>query len=282
MPGDSPLILRAYYPRVAALGHLNNGPGTPEMPSGFGDERLASVLADPDNPWSMAVSMLNSQQLTGRSDSHVRELPELGSRLHADAIEPVLALRADAAKAGFDLAIASGFRDFDRQLGIWNAKFRGERALLDRDEQPLDASKLDERGRIDAILLWSALPGASRHHWGSDFDVFDRAAVPAGYRAQLTVSEFTGDGPFAALNDWLSTNLTRFAFFRPYLTDRGGVHPEPWHLSYAPISGPSLARLTLDVLNDALATSEILGREHVLTRLPEIHAKYVMAVDPAD
>ena len=37
----------------------------------------------------------------------------------------------------------------------------------------------------DAILLWSALPGASRHHWGTDFDVFDRAAVPPDYRAAV-------------------------------------------------------------------------------------------------
>jgi LAS superfamily LD-carboxypeptidase LdcB len=252
------------------------------MPSGFSDDHLASLRTDPDNASSMAVAMLNTQQLTGRTDSHIRDAPVLGSRLHADAIEPVLALRAAAAEAGFDLAIVSSFRDFSRQLEIWNAKFRGERVLLDRDERPLDASKLDEPGKVDAILLWSALPGASRHHWGSDFDVFDRAAVPPAYRPQLTVSEFTGEGPFAALNDWLSVNLTRFAFFRPYLTDRGGVHPEPWHLSYAPISGPALTRLTLDVLYETLDNSEILGREHVLARLPEIHAKYVMTVDPAD
>jgi hypothetical protein len=60
------------------------------------------------------------------------------------------------------------------------------------------------------------------------------------------------------------------------------VHPEPWHLSYAPISGPALSGLTLDVLYEAIDNSEILGREQVLTRLPEIHARYVMAVDPAD
>ena len=35
------------------------------------------------------------------------------------------------------------------------------------------------------ILEWSALPGASRHHWGSEFDVFDLAALPEGYRVQL-------------------------------------------------------------------------------------------------
>jgi LAS superfamily LD-carboxypeptidase LdcB len=229
----------------------------------------------------MAESMLNSQQLTGRVATHICEVPELRARLHMQAVDAIRMLRTAAAGAGFDLAIASSFRDFDRQLGIWNAKFRGERPLLDREGRPLETARLDERARVDAILLWSALPGASRHHWGSDFDVFDRAAVPPDYRVQLTVEEFTGDGPFSRLNDWLGLNLARFNFFRPYTTDRGGVHPEPWHVSYAPVSGPALTRLTLDVLYEAIDRSELLGREHVLTRLPEIHAKYVMAIDPA-
>ena len=227
------------------------------------------------------MNPLSAQQLTGRAATHVREVPELKSRLHADAIEPALALRAAAAEEGIDLAIASSFRDFERQLGIWNAKFRGELPLLDREGRPLVAANLDERARVDAILLWSALPGASRHHWGTDFDVYDRSTIAPDYRVQLTMAEFTGDGPFARLNDWLGLNLARFGFFRPYTTDRGGVHPEPWHLSYAPVSGPALALLTLDVLYATIEKSELLGREHVLTRLPEIHAKYVMAIDPA-
>ena len=227
----------------------------------------------------MAQSMLNSQQLTGRAATHIREAPDLQARLHSEVIEPARALCAAAAKSGSELVIASSFRDFDRQVAIWNAKYRGERPLLDRHGEPLDALKLDERARVDAILLWSALPGASRHHWGSDFDVFDRAAITADYRPQLTVAEFTGDGPFASFSDWLGLNLAQLGFFRPYSTDRGGVHPEPWHLSYAPVSGPALPRLTLDVLYEAIDNSELLGREHVLTRLPEIHAKYVMAVD---
>ena len=228
------------------------------------------------------MNPLSAQQLTGRIATHIRDVPDLESRLHADAIEPARALREAAAKDGIDLVIASSFRDFERQLGIWNAKFRGERPLLDRQGRPLEVANLDERARVDAILLWSALPGASRHHWGTDFDVFDQSTVAPDYRVQLTVAEFTGDGPFVGLNDWLGLNLARFGFFRPYTTDRGGVHPEPWHLSYAPVSGPALSLLTLDVLYEAIEKSELLGREHVLTRLPEIHAKYVMAIDPAD
>jgi LAS superfamily LD-carboxypeptidase LdcB len=226
--------------------------------------------------------MLNPQELTGRKATHVREVPELQSRLHVDAVAAVLQLREAAARAGIELTIVSSFRDFARQTAIWNSKYRGERPLLDRSGQPLDAAKLDEKAKVDAILLWSALPGASRHHWGSDFDVIDQSAVPPDYRPQLTTEEFAPGGPFARLNDWLGLNLGQLGFFRPYRTDRGGVHPEPWHLSYAPVAGPALTALTLDVLYEAIDKSELLGREHVLTRLPEIHAKYVMAVDPAD
>lgn len=226
--------------------------------------------------------MLNPQELTGRAATHVRQVAELHSRLHVDAIAAVVQLREAAARAGVELTIVSSFRDFARQTAIWNGKYRGERPLLDRAGQPLDAAKLDESGKVDAILLWSALPGASRHHWGSDFDVIDRAAVPSDYRPQLTAEEFAPGGPFARLNDWLGLNLGRFGFFRPYTSDRGGVQPEPWHVSYAPVAGPALTGLTLDVLYEAIDKSEVLGREHVLTRLPEIHAKYVMAIDPAD
>ncbi|HVY83324.1 MAG TPA: M15 family metallopeptidase [Steroidobacteraceae bacterium] len=229
----------------------------------------------------MPQSKLNPRELTGRAATHVCEVPELGSRLHVDAVAAVLQLRAAAARAGIELAIVSSFRDFERQTAIWNGKYRGERPLLDRAGRPLDAASLDESARVDAILLWSALPGASRHHWGTDFDVIDRAAVPRDYRPQLTAEEFAPGGPFAPLNDWLGLHLARFGFFRPYTTDRGGVQPEPWHLSYAPLAGPALADLTLDVLYDAVEQSEILGRAAVLARLPEIHARYVMAVDPA-
>jgi LAS superfamily LD-carboxypeptidase LdcB len=222
---------------------------------------------------------MNSFEITGRAATHVREAPGLDARLHAGAIDAVNALREASAAAGIDLAIASSFRDFGRQSAIWNGKFRGERPMLDRAGKPLDVTPLSDSGRIRSILIWSALPGASRHHWGTDFDVYDRAAVPAGYRPQLTISEFTGTGPFVRLNEWLAGNLGNHGFFRPYGTDRGGVHPEPWHLSYGPIAGPALQMLTLDVLREAIEASDLAGREQVLDQLPAIYDKYVVSVD---
>ncbi len=222
---------------------------------------------------------LNPLELTGRAATHIREAPALGARLHAQAIDAANALREAAAAAGHDLAIVSAFRDFSRQSGIWNRKFRGEQAVLDRAGKPLQVAVMNGPERVRAILLWSALPGASRHHWGTDFDVYDRAAVQPDYRPELTLAEYTGSGPFARLDEWLAANLGNYGFFRPYRTDRGGVHPEPWHLSYAPVAGPALRALTVDVLTDAIEGSDLEGREHVLAALPGIYDKYVVSVD---
>ncbi len=222
---------------------------------------------------------LNALELTGRSATHIHEVPALGARLHAGVIDAANALREASARAGLDLAIVSSFRDFSRQSGIWNRKFRGEQAVFDRAGRALPVAAMSGPERVRAILIWSALPGASRHHWGSDFDVYDRAAVPADYRPELTVAEYTGSGPFVRLNEWLAANLGNHGFFRPYRTDHGGVSPEPWHLSYTPVSVPALQALTLDVLTEAIEGSDLEGREHVLALLPEIHDRYVASID---
>jgi LAS superfamily LD-carboxypeptidase LdcB len=224
--------------------------------------------------------MFNCLELTGRSSTHVREVPEFGCTLHDEAAAQALAMRQAARAAGIELAVVSSFRDFDRQVALWNGKYSGERQLLDRDGRALDHARLSESALIDAILIWSALPGASRHHWGTDMDVIDRAAVAPDYRPQLVPAEFAASGPFARLDAWLAANMAAFGFFRPYTTDRGGVQPEPWHLSFAPVAQPALAALTLPVLTAALAASAVRGRDAVLARLPEIYARYVTAIDP--
>jgi LAS superfamily LD-carboxypeptidase LdcB len=223
--------------------------------------------------------MLTPQQLTGRIATHVRHVDELRCTLHEGAAKSLLALRAAARQAGIEIAVVSGFRDFEHQAAIWNAKFQGQRPLLDRDGRALDSTGLSEPALIEAILQWSALPGASRHHWGSDLDVIDTAAMPIDYRPKLTAQEFGECGVFAKLDDWLTTNIARFDFFRPYDSDHGGVLPEAWHLSYAPVSVPALQNLTLEVLVETIAASSLCGAKTVLERLPQIYGRYVRAID---
>ena len=69
------------------------------------------------------------------------EVPDPPCLLHVDAITPFIGMRRAAAAAGFDLVAVSSFRDFARQLAIWNGKFNGERPMNDADGAPVDGGE---------------------------------------------------------------------------------------------------------------------------------------------
>ena len=156
-------------------------------------------------------------------------MPEAGRALQR--------LRERANRAGFNLRVASGYRSYQRQLSIFNAKATGERAIVDDAGRMLLPATLSDTALLAAILRFSALPGVSRHHWGTDVDVWDSAAVNADYQLTLTTEEYADGGVFSAMSQWLDEHIVADnaeGFFRPYASDRGGVAPEPWHLSYRP------------------------------------------------
>jgi LAS superfamily LD-carboxypeptidase LdcB len=237
------------------------------------------------------MTVLSAEQLTGRVRSHVLDVPldatpdatpdatsRTGCILHPAAAAAFLELRAAAAQSDIDLVAVSSFRSFQQQLTIWNEKFHGRRPLLDHEGRALDVAVMSEEQIVRAILLWSALPGASRHHWGTEIDVIDRAALAHGQRPQLIAQEYSPQGVFRRLGAWLPRHCQDFGYFLPYDQDRGGVRPEPWHLSFAPVSGAALPALTLAVLAAAIAQAELAGGAVVQRQLPEIHARYVCAV----
>jgi LAS superfamily LD-carboxypeptidase LdcB len=227
--------------------------------------------------------MLNDLELTGRARTHVIQRDDLGAAIHTTALEPFLAMKADALRAGIEIAITSGFRDFSAQERIWNLKWSGERPLFDADGNARDHAALAPTEIIEAILCWSALPGGSRHHWGTEIDVVDSAAMPEGYRVQLLPSEAAPGGLFHPLHCWLDSNMARYGFFRPYQTFRGGVHPEAWHLSYGPVSVSALEALTPEILADAVRGSDMFGKDLVLERIDQLYSRYIAKVDtPAE
>jgi LAS superfamily LD-carboxypeptidase LdcB len=220
----------------------------------------------------------NLLSLTGRSRDHIFQNESPRYAIHNDAVAAFGDMRAAASTAGIDLEIFSGFRDFDAQLSIWNRKFRGERRLHDRNGQPLDHAQLTPEAIVDAILIWSALPGASRHHWGTEIDVIDRAALSEGQSFDLLPVEYAQGNVFGKLNMWLDANIESFGFFRPYREFRGGVSPEPWHLSYAPISHTAMQQYDLSVLRHAIMSAEIEGKSVVLSKLDAIYQSYVLNI----
>lgn len=216
-------------------------------------------------------------QLTGCSQSHLTALTEGNILLHSEVIAPVRELQRLAAAEGISLAIASGFRSFERQLAIWNAKASGARPVLDSQGIALDISGLDERALMFAILRWSALPGASRHHWGTDMDVWDSAAVADNYPLQLVPEEYAPDGPFARLGQWLASPIPAgLGFVRPYQMDFGGVAPEPWHLSFAPVADRFAECFSQHCLAECIASADILLKDAILANLDDIYRRFVI------
>jgi hypothetical protein len=97
--------------------------------------------------------------------------------------------------------------------------------------------------RLQEILRFSSLPGASRHHWGTEVDLNSVTVVH-----WQPGSGGKKDGPFFALGQWLPLHAPSVGLLQAYSPGRsGGYQDEPWHYSYAPISLGLRARYNRDV-----------------------------------
>lgn len=235
-----------------------------------------------------------AEPLTPRQRWVVGDAPELmvagdpalagaAVQLHPDCWPAVAQLAAVARADGFELRIASGFRSFDRQLMIWNGKLDGSRELLDESGAALDCRQLSVAEQVAAVMRFSALPGSSRHHWGSDFDLYDVASLPSGYRLQLAPHEYCAGGVMAAFGEWLAAQLAPAAdaplaklFARPYSVDCGGVAVEPWHLSYRPLAAELEPHCTPQLVARRLAQSAITHADYLAAELPALWRRYLL------
>ncbi len=197
-----------------------------------------------------------------------------GFLMHEAVVDDWVKLQSKASDAGFDLVMASAYRSFERQLMIWNEKADGTRAVYDADGQLLDPRHFDEMTWMYKILYWSALPGCSRHHWGCDFDVYDRSVVPENYRVQLSDAEVYREGIFAPLHHWLDTSLSP-DFFRPF-DGSNSVAPERWHLSHRNVSQEYERILNKEALKAFLAECHSLKlKDNIMHCFDDIYDQYI-------
>lgn len=226
------------------------------------------------NKPSTSDNSLNTSQIMGLDSRHLQQIDAQHSLL-PKVIKHFKEMQQAAKRDGVDLQICSSFRDFNKQLSIWNRKWRGELPLLTLDDQVIEPNSLSDVDKIHAIMLWSALPGASRHHWGSDFDVFDQTQVQKrAHNFQLVPSEYEGEGPCAALYSWLHENSATFGFYLPYEHYVGGVAREPWHLSFKDIAEQIIQQFSINDLYAQIEQADILGKDEILKRLPELVHQY--------
>ncbi len=223
------------------------------------------------------VQVITPELLLGVVGTGLISVSDFNCVLHPRAVAPLQELAAAAKASGFNLQVASSYRDFARQLLIWNNKANGLRPVLDANGELVDVTLLNDKEKIFAILRWSALPGASRHHWGTDLDVYDTSRMDANYALQLTLAETQGDGPFAAFHYWLNAELMNCSrgFFRPFCDGVGAVAAEPWHLSYAPVANVYAAQMSEAIVRAQIQISDIALKETLLENLSEIYQRFI-------
>ncbi len=186
---------------------------------------LLSLLAIPASLKVMGATEIDLAVLTGKNT------PVLRAGLQPAASKAYEAMKKEAAKKGIQLHITSGYRDYTKQMAIWNGKYDRYKA---KGIKGLDL--------IKKITEFSAMPGTSRHHWGTDADILDISVMQPSN--PLSPSHYiTKKGVYFKLNDWMIHNAERFDFYEAYTDDptRTGYEFEPWHYSYKPIANDYLA-----------------------------------------
>ncbi len=145
--------------------------------------------------------------------------------LRKEAYQSFLKMEKAAQKEGIKLKILSATRNFNRQKKIWEDKWTGLQTVEDGTNV---AKKIkDPVLRARKILLFSSMPGSSRHHWGTDVDF-----------NYLSDDYFT-HGQGVKIYTWLQKNAATYGFCQPYSdksSGRKGYQEEKWHWTYMPLS----------------------------------------------
>jgi LAS superfamily LD-carboxypeptidase LdcB len=170
-----------------------------------------------------------------------------------------------AKKEGMDLKIASATRNFDYQKNIWNNKWDGVTIVNGKN---LSTSMPDGLERFKKILEYSAAPGTSRHHWGTDIDIND--ANPQYFNSEK------GQKIYA----WLVENAPLFGFCQPY-NQKGsgrptGYNEEKWHWSYLPLA-KSFTQEYKNLITDT-DINGFLGDQYVVGQ--DLINNYVLSINP--
>lgn len=176
--------------------------------------------------------------------------------LRQETWDAFLVMHKQAQQDGINLKIVSATRNFDYQKNIWEEKWRNF------------PENMDGLTRFKNILEWSAVPGTSRHHWGTDIDLNNTNVsyfqTPEGTREYI----------------WLVQNAPRFGFCQTYNSKNSsrpmGYNEERWHWSYLP-----LARDFTQKYKDLITEEDIggfLGEEYVLGQ--NIINNFVLSINP--
>jgi D-alanyl-D-alanine carboxypeptidase len=164
-----------------------------------------------------------------------------GIYLRTEVLDACGRMRNAAAAEGVTLVIRSATRNFHYQKGIWERKWERPQYM---GWQAVDKAR--------DILTYSAMPGASRHHWGTDIDF------------NSFENDWFESGEGAEVYTWLCDHAGEYGFHQVYddkSTGRTGYELERWHWSYLPTAGPMLAAYNTLISGEDLTGAPFSGAE---------------------
>lgn len=182
-----------------------------------------------------------------------------------EVFEAFKQMQAHAKKDGISLTVVSCVRTFNTQKTIWESKWKGERPV----NNVILGKDLKDKERALRILEWNAMPGTSRHHWGTDIDI--NSVDPAYFAKEKGKKEYA----------WLVENAPKYGFCQTY-SEVGpnrptGYKEEKWHWSYMPIAQHYTEQYPL-IIKD----SDIKGFLGAATAIEiEVVKNYVLGINPA-
>ena len=161
-----------------------------------------------------------------------------------------------AKKDGINLKIISASRTFVEQSWIWEDKWKTNKSKFATDN-----------ALSSYIMQYSAMPGTSRHHWGTEVDL------------NSTSASYFASGTGLKVYNWLVKNAATYGFCQSYNakgTERDtGYNEEMWHWSYF-----SLANRFLEGHKKKVDYTHITGFSGDFTaKSLEVIDNYVLAIN---
>ena len=210
------------------------------------------------------------KNLMGIDDSHI-----VGDtiKLEQNTLIAFNKMHEAALQDGIDIKIVSGFRDFERQMLLWNNKYK----------KYTTEYRLSPTKAIEEIIRFSTIPGTSRHHWGTEIDIIDASDERYKDEEDVLLTEKYENGIFTKLKRWMDTNSERFGFYLTYVNDnsRKGFEYEPWHYSYKPVSIELLNIFINNDIGSIISTTSMEGKEFISKDFIQKYIdEYVKGVNP--
>jgi len=185
-----------------------------------------------------------------------------GYKLQKKAHQAYLEMNYEAKKSDMNVRVVSSYRSFNHQNLIWTRKYKRYRSR-----------NLSSQHAVQYNIRYTAIPGSSRHHWGTEIDVVNGSIKTSRY--PLNTKNFHGYGIYKSFREWMDSNAHKFGFYQVYTNDhqRRGFKYEPWHYSFAELAKPMLKEYKERDVQKILKQQELLGKQHFTEPFIEKYTK---------